>query len=93
VLLPLLVTLVLFAFGTALVAKVTQVASRRLGLDVLETLEWLGLAEEPVDELKAWRSGHAKDRSRTHNSSTSRRRRLLESAMWGQLSGAMKRGA
>jgi hypothetical protein len=77
VLLPLLVTLVLTALGIAIVAKVTQHAIRRLGLDLFDTLEWLGLAEDPV----------------SHSSFTFRRLRMVESIEWGELSGAPKRGA
>jgi hypothetical protein len=45
VLLPLLVTLLLFAVGTAIVAKVAGLAMRRLGLELESVLVWLGIAE------------------------------------------------
>ena len=51
VLLPLVATLLLAGLGIALVAKVAHSAMRRLGLDVVSVLTWLGLADEPVSEF------------------------------------------
>jgi hypothetical protein len=55
VLLPLVVSLVLAFAGVLVIAKVAHLAMRRLGLELVEVLLWLGLAEAPVDELAARR--------------------------------------
>jgi len=65
VFLPLVVTLVLSLIGMAVVAKVALTTVRRLGLDFVEVLEWLGLAETPLDELTARRIGTAPRRRLT----------------------------
>ena len=54
---PFVITLALAGIGTLIVAKVTQLVLRRLQLDPFEVLEWLGLAEAPVDQLSAYRMG------------------------------------
>lgn len=54
-LLPLVVALVLAGFGVLVVAKVAHLALRRLGLELIGVLLWLGLAEAPVDEVAARR--------------------------------------
>lgn len=46
-----LVTLCLLALAVAVVARGTQEAMRRLGLDPMGTLLWLGLAEQPLEPL------------------------------------------
>jgi hypothetical protein len=56
VLLPLVVSLAFAAAGLLVVAKATQLALRRLGLELFTVLEWLGLAESPLDELTARRA-------------------------------------
>jgi hypothetical protein len=57
VLLPFLVTLALSTIGALIVAKVAHAAMGRLGLELYGVLLWLGLAEDRVDELSAWRAG------------------------------------
>jgi hypothetical protein len=57
VLLPFLVTLALTTIGLLVVAKVAHVAMRRLGLELDGVFLWLGIAEDPVDELSARRAG------------------------------------
>jgi hypothetical protein len=44
-----LVTVLLFALGAYGVARTSRRAMRRLGLDPMETLLWLGLAEWPSE--------------------------------------------
>jgi hypothetical protein len=56
VLLPLVVSLAFAVAGLLVVAKATQLALRRLGLELFTVLEWLGLAETPLDELTARRA-------------------------------------
>ena len=56
-LVPLVITLALACIGTLIVAKVAFVTMSRLGLELETVLEWLGLAESPVDELTAFRLG------------------------------------
>jgi hypothetical protein len=63
VLLPLVVSLALSLAGLLVVAKVTQLALTRLGLELFTVLEWLGLAETPLDELTARREGVAPSKS------------------------------
>ena len=47
----------LFALaGFLIVGKVAHVASRRLGLEPYDVLTWLGLADDPVDELAVRRA-------------------------------------
>jgi hypothetical protein len=57
VLLPLVVSLAFAVAGLLVVAKATQLALRWLGLELFTVLEWLGLAESPLDELTARRLG------------------------------------
>jgi hypothetical protein len=64
VLLPFLVTLALTTIGALIVAKVAHVATRRLGLELDGVFVWLGLAEDPVDELSARRAGLQSARAR-----------------------------
>lgn len=71
-LLPLVVSLGLAFAGLLVVAKVTQVALRRLGLELFTVLEWLGLAESALDELTARREGVALSKSRGAALSTTR---------------------
>jgi hypothetical protein len=73
VLLPLVVSFALAVAGLLVVAKVTQLALRRLGLELFTVLEWLGLAESPLDELTARREGVALSKSRRAALSTPRR--------------------
>jgi hypothetical protein len=63
VLLPLVVSLALAVAGLFVVAKVTRLALTRLGLELFTVLEWLGLAETPLDELTARRAGVAASKS------------------------------
>lgn len=55
VLLPFLVSLVLVAVGLVVVAKIAQLAMRRLRLELDSVLLWLGIAEAPIDDLTALR--------------------------------------
>jgi hypothetical protein len=57
VLVPLLLTAALAAIGALVVAKVTFVAMRRLGLELTDVLLWFGIAEAPADELALRRAG------------------------------------
>jgi hypothetical protein len=59
------VALALTAMGVLIVAKVAHVAMRRLGLELWGVLLWLGLAEDPVDELAARRAGLQSARARS----------------------------
>jgi hypothetical protein len=65
VLLPCLVTLALTTVGLLIVAKVAHIAIRRLGLELYGVLLWLGLAEQPLDELSARRAGLHSARARS----------------------------
>ena len=49
------VVLALCFAGSLIVAKAAHSAVRHLGLDLWTVLEWLGLAETPLDELSARR--------------------------------------
>jgi hypothetical protein len=62
VLLPFLVAGSLVTIGVLIVSKVGHVAMRGLGLELYGVLVWLGLAEAPLDELSARRSGVAPGR-------------------------------
>jgi hypothetical protein len=50
VLLPLVVSLGFALAGAAVIAKVTQLTARRLGLDFFSVLEWFGLAEARLQQ-------------------------------------------
>ena len=60
----LFVTFVLASLGMVAVAKITQLALRKLQLDPYEVAEWLGLADAAVDEFTARRTGRSRDRAR-----------------------------
>jgi hypothetical protein len=49
------VAAVLWVLGVWVVARVTLGVVTRLGLDAMEVLLWLGLAEEPVGQRRAER--------------------------------------
>jgi hypothetical protein len=51
--------------GVLIVAKVAHVTLRRLGLERDGVLLWLGLAEDPLDELSARRAGLQSARARS----------------------------
>jgi hypothetical protein len=53
VLVAFVVLLVLVAVGVLAVAKVAQIAMRRLGLELDGVLLWVGVAEDPVDDVAA----------------------------------------
>jgi hypothetical protein len=55
VLAPFAVSIALAVIGVLVVAQVAHVAMRRLGLELVSVLLWLGLAEAPTDELSARR--------------------------------------
>jgi len=57
VLVPLALTAALSVLGALVIAKVTFVAMRRLGLELADVLLWFGIAEAPADELSLRRSG------------------------------------
>jgi hypothetical protein len=59
VLVPLVVSFALAVVGALVVAKVAHVAMRRLDLELVSVLLWLGLAEAPVDELGTRRAAFA----------------------------------
>ena len=64
-LLPFVVTLALTTVGALIVATVAYVAMRQLGLELDRVLLWLGLAEDPLDELSARRAGLQSARARS----------------------------
>jgi hypothetical protein len=51
-----LVVLVLAALGCAVLARVIQIAMRRLALEPMSVLLFFGLAEEQADELSVRRA-------------------------------------
>jgi hypothetical protein len=57
VLVPLVLSAALAVIGALIVAKVTFVAMRRLGLELTDVLLWFGIAEAPADELALRRAG------------------------------------
>ena len=52
-LMPLVVSAVLVAAGLLVVARVARFAMRRLGLELASVLLWLGVADDPVDDVTA----------------------------------------
>ena len=52
---PLVTTLVLFALGALIVAKLAYLAMGRLGLEFWSVMLWFGIAEALPDELSVRR--------------------------------------
>lgn len=75
VLVPLAVALTLTAIGVLVVAKVTAVTLRRLGLETESVLVWLGLAE-PAFTYLAWSTTSDSQSATTSAASVSTSRRL-----------------
>jgi hypothetical protein len=86
VLLIALVVLALAVLGFAVVAKVVQVAMRRLSLEPMSVLLFFGVAEEPADELSVRRTAPVTGprRSRPARATSLSAKRASLAASWLQ---------